>query len=88
MTYTRAIKEINSRIEMVNRYGSDLIVDDTEALKMAIEALQKQEPMKPKVDGESGLCERCGYVFNLELISEYFINYCPGCGQKIDWTED
>ena len=62
-------------------------VKEAEALTIAIEAMKKQEPMKPKVDGEFGLCKRCGYVFNSELISEYCVKYCPNCGQKLDWED-
>ena len=50
-------------------------------------ALEKGKPMRPKVDGEFGLCKRCGYVFNSELISEYCVKYCPNCGQKLDWED-
>lgn len=48
----------------------------------AISALEKQLPKKPLVrkDGFEfcPVCERC--VTNA--------NFCPGCGQKIDWDND
>lgn len=82
MTHTEAIKEINSRIELANRYRSDLILDDTEGLKMAIEALRKQEPMNPVNDH----C-KCGEDVRNWTGDEPF-NYCPNCGQKIDWEDE
>ena len=88
MNTEKAIKEINSRIELANRYYADLVPEYIEALEMAIEALRKQEPMRPEADGEFGSCKRCWYVFNSELISEYCVKYCPYCGQRLDWSEE
>lgn len=87
MKTEKAIKEINNRIELANRWYAGPMQQSTEALELAVEALRKQEPMKPKADGEFGLCKRCGYVFNSELVSEYCVKYCPYCGQKIDWED-
>ncbi len=57
----------------------------TEALHMAIKALRKQEPVKPTTErtryGEAYDCNVC----NCGL--EPYNNYCPNCGQRIDWTE-
>lgn len=87
MDTEKAIKEINIRIELANRHYADLVPEYIEALELAVVALRKQEPMKPEVDGEFGLCKRCGYIFNSELISEYCVKYCPYCGQKLDWED-
>lgn len=62
------------------------------ALKMAIKALEKQIPKKPKMrhtkdfDGyNDGWCPCCGkYVQELE----YDKKYCQECGQKLDWGEE
>lgn len=66
-----------------------------EAMDMGIEALEKQIAKKPKnikVLGEPffedevivkyGDCAICGFDVHSD-ISEY----CPNCGQKIDWSE-
>lgn len=47
-----------------------------------------KEPPKSEMtmDEEFGSCDSCGYEFNSELISEYEIEYCPKCGQKIEET--
>lgn len=39
-------------------------------------------------DGAFGACPNCEYEFNSELRNEYEINYCPICGQKLDWREN
>lgn len=46
------------------------------ALNAAINALEKQVPMKP----HGVCCGSCGYavIQNLDV-------YCPRCGQKIQW---
>lgn len=67
-----------------------------EACRVAVKALEKQMPNKPKYEGD-------GYDENSELIydtwlcpnceHEYEVNYddydyCPNCGQAIDWTDE
>ncbi len=52
MRTSEVIKEINSRIELVNRYYAGLAQGYTEVLEMVNEVLLKQEPMKPEVDEE------------------------------------
>lgn len=42
-----------------------------EAMYMAYQALQKQIPKKP--------LQACGHT------TERWMNYCPICGQRIDW---
>ena len=44
-----------------------------DACRMGMEALKKQLPMKPR-------CPICGRVAIYE-------NFCPDCGQAIDWSE-
>ena len=57
----------------------------TEALGMAIEALEKQLPKKPAPEEADGYmffdCPVCKTSIQVE-------NYCPNCGQKIDWSEE
>ena len=54
-----------------------------EAVRMAIDALEKQKPMKPGldvlgIDGEKETpCGNCG-----DRIYKFW-DYCPWCGQKI-----
>lgn len=65
-----------------------------EALDLAIEALEKQIPKRPKADNNGNYaeyfeewleCPECG-----EAIPEYTSGnetecYCVGCGQKLSW---
>ena len=67
------------------------IVLNGEKLDMCIEALEKQ--IKKKVERYS--CNTIGEMtFNCPSCNlEYYVtdyedfNYCPNCGQKIDWSE-
>ena len=67
-----------------------------EFLEMAIEALEKQTPKKPTYDGDGyapdgsfvwdeWLCPNCNSRYEVDY-DEY--DYCPNCGQAIDWSED
>lgn len=60
--------------------------------KKAIEALEKQVPKKPhkihdmNVNGHpyyECVCNDCGYV-----LDEFKDDFCPNCGQAIDWEEE
>lgn len=58
----------------------------------AIEALDKRTPMKPsKTDAYPHrlYCTNCGWTFfyNENNKTEGMFNYCPECGQAIDWGE-
>lgn len=61
--------------------------DDINALNIAIDAVKKQMPMNVKTNKAFGECPQCGADFNSELQSEYEIEYCPYCGQLLDWSE-
>ena len=55
-----------------------------EAMKMAINALEKQIPKKPMFNGNNWY--RC--VNGCEIHKKQFEKdwYCPNCGQKLDWS--
>lgn len=64
-----------------------------EEMKIAIEALEKQipkEPIEKEVIGVSmsgykykGQCPKCS-----STVLQYVGNYCPKCGQAIDWSDN
>lgn len=64
---------------------------------IAIEALEKQLPKKPRENGMyDGLikkikyytCPTCGNCLLTEMMNErQNTSYCWDCGQKLDWTE-
>mgnify|MGYP001275499895 CR=1 FL=1 len=65
------------------------------ALETAIGALEKQLPKKPNFEGDgydpdgtfvydTWECPNCGECYEVDY-DDY--DYCPKCGQKIDWSE-
>lgn len=62
---------------------------DIEALKKAVEVLEKQIPKKP-IDGidfannEYKICCECSAIVQ---DGEWKANYCPDCGQALDWSD-
>ena len=67
----------------------------SEALDMAIEALKRQTPQKPNLEGDgyadgvlvydTWICPNCEKRYEVDY-DEY--DYCPHCGQAIDWSEE
>ncbi len=94
MTTAEAIKEIKRRL--ASRCYAD--PDYIEALEMAVDALRRQEPMKPVIEqgapsyyGGTGRCrDYCGCQKCGEAVGrgDDKANYCPDCGQKIDWEDE
>ena len=90
-----AIKEIKDRIELEwrHRFPADLAPDYIEALKLAVEALEKQKPKKPNNDiFDEKRCPICleraifqtwkhGYPVKVKM------KFCQNCGQKLDWED-
>lgn len=60
------------------------------SLDIAISAIEKQIPKKPKRDKEYSLgrvCPKChDYLGNVQFITHH-CNYCKNCGQAIDWSD-
>ena len=62
-------------------------VKDINALNEIIEIVEMREPLKPmqaEMDIDGSTTIPCGYCGE-ELRVMY--NYCPWCGQKIDWSK-
>lgn len=110
MTIEEAIKEIKEDIWL---YDSEIVRLPTskgtpdrnliDALEMAISALKKQEPMKPKPEPiQMHVCGteltydleryKCGACDAFLLYSDEeplkTDRYCINCGQAIDWSEN
>ena len=88
MNNQEAIERIKDHID-IHKINEKNAVYISEALDMAISALEKQIPKKlqniHRFRGREkcvGACPICGYVF----CSDYG-DYCGGCGQMIDWTD-
>ena len=75
-----------------------ITASEHEAVKLAIEALEKQIPKKPELvpepydDGVSDItkyidlpyCQNCGDLLHSVIDSKH----CVKCGQAIDWSKD
>ena len=90
---------------MNNQEAAEMIRDDMKlhhdylsgtyrkALSMAISALEKQIPKKPKKIDHWRLCPTCyekngfsyDYLVGMKQRGHEDISYCLGCGQAIDW---
>lgn len=69
------------------RSGYHLDIGKVEVIQMALE---KQVPMKIRDDEYEGydggmdwLCPRCHKLYR----TEWKVQYCPDCGQAIDWRD-
>ena len=61
-----------------------------ESLKLAINALEKQIPMKVVEERNIYLCPNCGSSAETDCgddMLDYRLNYCDNCGQKLDWSD-
>lgn len=82
----KIVNEIHSQFAIHLTYFVPSCADERcEALRMAIQALEKQIPKKPKKNTNSNIyfcpvCER--------KVAHNHALYCSGCGQKLDWRED
>ena len=86
MTESEAVEKLkNMRLFMqITDKNNDckFTEDDYKANKMAIQALEKQIPKKPKTDDRyvMYICPRCNEFIKIN-------KYCMNCGQKLDWSD-
>ena len=77
----------------------DMFLQDIEACKAGIQALEKQMPKKVKrefitVNGcitcfETDVCPACGNDFYIEDLGQtMYYSICPDCGQALDWSDE
>ena len=94
MKFSNAIRNV----ERVFMNFLDIASEETiESFEIAVEAMKKQMPMKPVIEqgapsyyGGSGICrEYCACPKCGEAVGrgDDRANYCPECGQKIDWED-
>lgn len=87
-------KEIIRRLEKIAEHAIHTVgeppfiigLDDGIALKEAVRMLEKQEPESPVAHVKNGywdhVCPACG---SHDQALFYDWNYCPYCGQKLEW---
>lgn len=77
----------------------DMFLQDIEALKVGIAALEKQVPKKVKIEFateggcitcfETDVCPACGKDFYIEDLGQtMYCSFCPDCGQALDWSDE
>ncbi len=82
-----------------DEYGQPLFNESLDVViggyELAIGALEKQLPKKPNFEGDGYApdgtfvydtweCPNCGECYEVDY-DDY--DYCPKCGQKLDWSE-
>mgnify|MGYP007029246259 CR=1 FL=1 len=90
MTENEAIREFRQNIYMP--FGSNI---SREASELAIQALEKQIPQSLDYEGDgysngqlvydTWVCLCCGHHYEVDY-DDY--EYCPKCGQHIDWSDE
>lgn len=70
-------------------YESGVINESLKAVESAVEKQILKKPLEKEIVGVSitgykhkGQCPRCATT-----VLQYKGNYCPNCGQAIDWSE-
>lgn len=90
MTYKEALTDLKSI--HYNHFG--LFTNDEPAWDLAFHAIEKQIPKKPDYEGggygydgeiiyDTWICPTCGEHYEMDY-AEY--DFCPNCGQAIDWS--
>ena len=77
-------------------YAQGNVGEHIKSIEIAIQALEKQIPKKPTYEGDGyapdgtfvfdeWLCPCCGKRYEVDY-DDY--DYCPNCGQKLDWSDE
>ena len=89
MTESEAIKQFKERIDIPD-YKKQ-IPEYYEAMEIAINALGKQIPKKPKsiTPVENSMYVKCPTCkLTTVLYDGCIMEYCKNCGQKLDWSDE
>ncbi len=64
--------------------------EETMAMKLAVEALEKQIPKKPIKAKEHIMCSMCYVCPNCQkdFSGTGIASYCYHCGQALDWSDE
>lgn len=86
------IKELKSSEKIQELDYAEIFI---KVCDMEIQALEKQIPKSPTYEGDgytngvlvydTWICPCCGHHYEVDY-DDY--DYCPKCGQKIDWSEN
>ena len=71
-------------------YAQGTVGEHIKSIEIAIQALEKQIPMKVKNSGDripfEWYCPSCGELLCDDGYKDTYIKYCEHCGQKLDWS--
>lgn len=86
------LDEVIENLEyLVSDSCTDTQFDYIDEIELAIQALEKQIPMKPKtnrVDSETTYCKCPSCNITTVLYRNCIMNYCKECGQRLDWSDE
>ena len=94
MTEIEAIELFKERLTLIKEHYAGEVKDYEEALEIGIQALEKQIPKKPIINHINTnedvteieyTCSACGTNYVELTPCEEF---CPYCGNKIDWSDE
>ena len=90
--YQEALNNIKTEPKEKDYYGDEIpfFKEDDEDIALLQELVDKSTPKKvTQFEHEGNMycwCHECDHV---EMIREIdFMNYCPNCGQKLEWPSD
>lgn len=90
MDNKEAIARIRDHMEIHFAKEYPRAIKITEALGMAIKALEAQTPVKPRFKPSDFVAHGEYYCPTCNKFLGFYYNkhdtYCPECGQKIDWN--
>lgn len=86
MTYEEALKWTNDSISKGRIQPEQ---ENYSYMYRVQEALEKQIPKKPSYNGQNHFCLNCERVIfrHIGHTRNGAIDYCPFCGQAIDWSD-
>ena len=91
MTLEETVEYFRDMVESCGAYElCPCFHDDMEMTKIALSALEKQTPKKPREAVQTGFfwCPDCKRAIKMRIEdSKINISYCPFCGQALDWRE-
>ena len=85
-----AIETIQDMLDVLEKTGRAYVYKHNggqNRLVNVLEQLKIQSPRKVTDKEHYGRCPSCDGEFNSELQNEYHIEFCPWCGQALDWSE-
>lgn len=89
--YEKALKELKRQVKYWEK--EKIITYTLPPLKVAISAIEKQIPKKPKITINNGFCPQCKNALGRKEIEKAsltgfkYFGFCPICGQALDWGD-